>query len=109
MKVRSSGTCWFNRWSRPTLSKMVIFWLLAPSLWTAYLGSGPWLQPLTLAKSARPKVTANFRIVLPQIIFFVTLYYFLLGPAGTMGTAVRSEERRVGKECRSRWARDHEK
>src|SRR5437016_14665639 len=26
-----------------------------------------------------------------------------------VGLALRSEERRVGKECRSRWSRDHEK
>src|SRR5580704_2049308 len=28
-------------------------------------------------------------------------------PAGVVGTAVRSEERRVGKECRSRWSPYH--
>src|SRR5207302_8101234 len=28
---------------------------------------------------------------------------------GGLGWANRSEERRVGKECRSRWARDYEK
>ena len=26
-----------------------------------------------------------------------------------VGTTIRSEERRVGKECRSRWSPDHEK
>src|SRR6266850_4961288 len=33
------------------------------------------------------------------------------GPAGARwpGAAIRSEERRVGKECRSRWSPDHEK
>src|SRR5438067_12938333 len=30
-----------------------------------------------------------------------------IGPLG-LPEAYRSEERRVGKECRSRWARDHE-
>src|SRR5690554_8082293 len=29
--------------------------------------------------------------------------------AGLVGAAVRSEERRVGKECRSRWSPYHEK
>ena len=27
----------------------------------------------------------------------------------SIGEMVRSEERRVGKECRSRWSPDHEK
>src|SRR5690349_11588687 len=27
----------------------------------------------------------------------------------TLGASLRSEERRVGKECRSRWSPDHEK
>src|SRR5436190_17982226 len=35
------------------------------------------------------------------------------GPPGSTGsgntTTTRSEERRVGKECRSRWAQDHDK
>ena len=31
----------------------------------------------------------------------------LLGPSGGGKTTVRSEERRVGKECRSRWSRYH--
>ena len=29
------------------------------------------------------------------------------GPCQTMGPVVRSEERRVGKECRSRWSPYH--
>src|SRR5687768_18380674 len=28
---------------------------------------------------------------------------------GPLGMSIRSEERRVGKECRSRWSPDHEK
>src|SRR3989449_8739120 len=32
---------------------------------------------------------------------------FRLGPAGPNGSLNRSEERRVGKECRSRWAPYH--
>src|ERR1035441_6854130 len=31
----------------------------------------------------------------------------LVGGAGALGKADRSEERRVGKECRSRWSPDH--
>src|SRR5947209_19649176 len=31
------------------------------------------------------------------------------GPRPPRGTPPRSEERRVGKECRSRWAAEHEK
>src|SRR6266513_4912294 len=31
------------------------------------------------------------------------------GPRGGVVVHGRSEERRVGKECRSRWSRDHEK
>src|SRR5438105_14565466 len=30
-------------------------------------------------------------------------------PAGDMVLSYRSEERRVGKECRSRWGADHQK
>src|SRR5439155_8533521 len=35
--------------------------------------------------------------------------YFCVPEYGTANGRLRSEERRVGKECRSRWSRDHEK
>src|SRR5206468_10192584 len=33
----------------------------------------------------------------------------LLGPGTPIGPITRSEERRVGKECRSRWSTDHKR
>src|SRR5437867_13058290 len=46
--------------------------------------------------------------VTPKIFIEELLLIFV--NSRTMGACfVRSEERRVGKECRSRWGRDHEK
>ena len=35
------------------------------------------------------------------------LFVMIIGPKGTGKTSLRSEERRVGKECRSRWSPYH--
>ena len=38
-------------------------------------------------------------------IFFATFLFLI--PAALVAAELRSEERRVGKECRSRWSPDH--
>src|SRR3712207_9269684 len=55
---------------------------------------------------------ASFGIYFPR--FSGTIYEFLAAPVsatemifGFVGAAARSEERRVGKECRSRWSSYH--
>ena len=41
------------------------------------------------------------------IVFFTVLILLLQGFSLYMGFSLRSEERRVGKECRSRWSPYH--
>src|SRR5258708_37571953 len=49
--------------------------------------------------------------VLPWVLGSIAIHYFLLdlsiSAAWVWSVAVRSEERRVGKECRSRWSPYH--
>src|SRR5688572_15924574 len=53
---------------------------------------------------------------LPLVLIFVVFYFLLIRPqtkrakehramVAALGVGARSEERRVGKECRSRWSR----
>src|ERR1039458_8929457 len=51
-----------------------------------------WPGQLTSVAAYRDDVRKNLRLVWP------------LGLSGLLGGTVRSEERRVGKECRSRWS-----
>src|SRR5690349_21744719 len=51
---------------------------------------------------------AAFRALKPGGIYLVVDHDTAPG-AGASQTSTRSEERRVGKECRSRWSPDHEK
>ena len=60
----------------------------------------------TLAYAAAPLLAIAFTLVYRAL--FITPYYALDGVAVKgAGTVVRSEERRVGKECRSRWSPYH--
>src|SRR3989440_10487976 len=71
-----------------------------------------------LAGSRNPKAARAFveflltergqRVFMERGLFPVTPKYKVQGPPGsTAELAVRSEERRVGKECRSRWSPYH--
>ena len=48
---------------------------------------------------------ANFAWLLLSVVSFVVLT--ILMKVGIIGSYYRSEERRVGKECRSRWSPYH--
>ena len=41
------------------------------------------------------------------LIFFVVVFTFFVRLIGVDGSSMRSEERRVWKECRSRWSPYH--
>mgnify|MGYP007135087977 CR=1 FL=1 len=47
--------------------------------------------------------------LLISLILSPVIIYIILGIAKAFGAtySMRSEERRVGKECRSRWSREH--
>src|SRR5437899_10437109 len=60
---------------------------------------------LILALLQRIFLMSSLMLLLVWLIFFMVLIKLL----PILGTISRSEERRVGKECRSRWAPDHEK
>src|SRR5436305_15185090 len=53
--------------------------------------------------------TCALRSALKGILQGPTALTFVRGDAAAAAKALRSEERRVGKECRSRWVADHEK
>src|SRR6266446_4973603 len=53
----------------------------------------------------KAKLVAFVVAVLAAVVLYVTLEYTRLGKA--LRAAARSEERRVGKECRSRWSPYH--
>src|SRR5437762_13869521 len=59
------------------------------------------------AKAAQPPMRPV--LVAKVIIKDVPLYLDEIGTCAAYETVQRSEERRVGKECRSLWAADHEK
>src|SRR5438876_9716157 len=50
---------------------------------------------------------AGVQVVDPAGVLLHIFFYF--ADAGIKDKRMRSEERRVGKECRSRWSADHEK
>src|ERR1035441_3444974 len=77
----NSATC-----SRPTLEAM------RRTAWIWFVGCAAWLVDgvVQLRVHARPHA---------QLAFMVALMFLVAG--------LRSEERRVGKECRSRWSPYH--
>ena len=52
-----------------------------------------------------PKILLPVMLILPALL--VLLFEGLKGQKALMDGWVRSEERRVGKECRSRWSPYH--
>ena len=60
------------------------------------------------ALAGREEIILNAEIALQRIsLGKYTKSQILLGLRGTGKTVLRSEERRVGKECRSRWSPYH--
>src|SRR5205823_12749552 len=82
-----------------------------------FLGSALSAQDRVLSPSfsAGAMPTGLFGIPIEFMIFAVTLlgvaffhrHVLAVAVSGLAVILVRSEERRVGKECRSRWSRDH--
>src|SRR5688572_32568609 len=46
---------------------------------------------------------------LRRVLLGLPLSFYLLSLAVVLAGQIRSEERRVGKECRSRWSPEHQK
>ena len=67
------------------------------------LTKGPILK--TLTKLAIPIMASSFLGTLYNLTDMA--WIGLLGSKAVAGVGVRSEERRVGKECRSRWSPYH--
>src|SRR5690348_17778721 len=61
---------------------------------------------IRISNGARPEVAANLEGIVPST-FFEWQERGRRGEEPYAGFRIRSEERRVGKECRSRWAREH--
>src|SRR5690554_732024 len=60
-----------------------------------------------------PPVYGLYASIVPLLVYMLlkTSNYAAIGPAALTSllviTGLRSEERRVGKECRSRWSQNH--
>src|SRR3989442_12414159 len=58
-----------------------------------------------LSKNGKLQWNDKFPVSSPPFIAWTTIKFLLaLGIAATIANDIRSEERRVGKECRSRWS-----
>src|SRR2546425_1189576 len=76
-----------------------------------YTGTPPKMKPIDMAKepfcarlhAAAPVLTENAVTGPGNTLRWVVVYV----SAGDQGSSPRSEERRVGKECRSRWSPYH--
>ena len=53
------------------------------------------------------KKKGNFRKVVSGLLAGMTMLSTVLSPMTAYAAEIRSEERRVGKECRSRWSPYH--
>src|SRR5436309_13333610 len=69
--------------------------------------------PHTIARKTRPPSNGNPGMRLKRAsMALMRARYLAAASSGLIGVSkgcMRSEERRVGKECRYRWGRDHEK
>src|SRR5690606_40704946 len=62
---------------------------------------------LFLKNKLLPVEQRKLWLIVPFVCLFKEYLYTGLGAKGKTTLKFRSEERRVGKECRSRWSRDH--
>src|SRR5690625_7395453 len=71
------------------------------------------ISTIFIMLAASLQLETIFRIFSPNIIGYVLLVMFIVRPLSIFlstinsGLTLRSEERRVGKECRYRWSPDH--
>src|ERR1051326_6393731 len=77
-----------------------------------HLGEFPWWEPYSdgghpLAAEAHNNLTDPFRLLLYHLFPFVLAFNWVLPLHSLFAGLGRSEERRVGKECRSRWSPYH--
>src|SRR5207253_6964311 len=100
---RRRHTRWPRDWSSDVCSSDLwaflapaIFWLTHRVSFTRH----PW-------RSAAIHLPATFVFLFARMQLRLLVGQFI--PAVRMGPAGRSEERRVGKECRSRWSRNRER
>src|SRR5688500_922939 len=111
----------FQKGSRSEPSSPVIGWLALMGIVFAAFANG-WLLTLTEAASTSSvpidnfRVYANFLFLLAAGLFVLISERYLEQERLRLGEvyvlvllATRSEERRVGKECRSRWSPEPEK
>src|SRR5688572_31072992 len=56
---------------------------------------------------SKPKLNLGLRFFVSVFAFFATRFLFGSFPFELTSFSGRSEERRVGKECRSGWSQDH--
>src|SRR5688572_5272447 len=87
--------------------------------WDGEGNDGAWMNPLNWDMNALPGindevvldnsiVNGNYLVKLPVGSNSVTIQRLIIYPGGSDTiTLLRSEERRVGKECRSRWSPEH--
>src|SRR6516164_2926230 len=65
------------------------------------------LQPTIYRFILRHSLRQQLLVLMLTLASFPFLYYSLKLPKTIINGAIRSEERRVGKECRSRWSPYH--
>ena len=81
-------------------------------MWTHAKQRIPWLLILMLSATFTGMVTTHYEEAFVSLPLLVSFMPMLMDTAGNCGNQistlmVRSEERRVGKECRSRWSPYH--
>ena len=73
-----------------------------------YTSPSPFLSPEGERSLKRQKMAnLHFELVTPEKLVRSDDVFMVVVPGTEGDFGVRSEERRVGKECRSRWSPDH--
>src|ERR1035441_8733017 len=82
---------------------------IAMATLSALVGAAPAPSVSIVVSAPRPSILAGEPLFLTLTLKNMSTEKLLLRSDPDSFARVRSEERRVGKECRSRWARDHSK